>query len=553
MLFCAVKEYYMLRNKLTVYIFFFAVFMACMVTGCAKRGTISGGAKDTIPPVMTGSSPQNMTTNFTGNEIRINFNEYIKLKDPSKQLIISPPMETAPVITPMGSSSKYINIKIKDTLKPNTTYSFNFGQSITDNNEGNPYSQFKFIFSTGSYIDSLQLKGRIKDSYSKKTDNFVTVMLYEANETFNDSTVYKEKPHYVTNTLDSMVNYSLENLKEGRYYLVALKDKSNNYKFDPASDKIAFLKDPITVPTDTIYQLELFKEKRPFKALKPSQASANRYFAGYEGDAKDIAIDVKNAATKEAIRTMTTKVADKDSVQIWTPRNINTVADSLLVSIRKKDSIKEFVVKTKEMKAADSLSIEAVQKGTLNFRDKFTLKASTPLTAIDTTKITLINKDSIAVPYKMNHNAFEQKIEFDFVKEEEQKYAFTFMPGALKDFYEKENDTLKYTLTTKVMSEYGNLRITLKDAKRFPLILEVLDKDEKVMATFYSKGETYINFDAVLPNNYLLRVIYDDNSNGEWDSGNYLERRQPEEVIYFPKVIDVRANWDVEETFNLGG
>src|SRR5690606_10736213 len=139
-----------------------------------------------------------------------------KIKDINKQLIISPPMKNNPDITPMGSASKFIRIKIKDTLQENTTYSFNFGQSITDNNEGNPYSQFKFIFSTGPYIDSLMLRGNIKDAFEKKPDNFVTVMLYEANETFNDSTVYKEKPRYVTNTLDSMVNYNLENLKEGK-------------------------------------------------------------------------------------------------------------------------------------------------------------------------------------------------------------------------------------------------------------------------------------------------------------------------------------------------
>ncbi|RZJ56491.1 MAG: hypothetical protein EOO45_28735, partial [Flavobacterium sp.] len=144
------------------------VFIALAFTGCAKRGTITGGPLDTIPPVILRSSPANMSTNFTGNKIRIDFSEYIKIKDVNKQLIISPPMKTQPDIVPTGSASKYITIKIKDTLQPNTTYSFNFGQSITDNNEGNPYSQFKFIFSTGTYIDSLTLNGSIKDAYNKK-------------------------------------------------------------------------------------------------------------------------------------------------------------------------------------------------------------------------------------------------------------------------------------------------------------------------------------------------------------------------------------------------
>ena len=227
------------------------------ITSCAKRGTITGGLKDTIAPKIIGSSPENYKTNFTGKEIKIVFNELIKVKDITKQLIISPPMKKAPIIVPQGSASKFISIKIKDTLQENTTYSFNFGQSITDNNEGNPYSQFKYVFSTGSYIDSLTVVGKIKDAYNQKPDNFVSIMLYDA-QTFKDSTVYKETPLYVTNTLDSLKVFALENLKEGSYYIVAMKDKNGNNKFDPKSDKIGFLKEPIKTPSEIAYQLELF-------------------------------------------------------------------------------------------------------------------------------------------------------------------------------------------------------------------------------------------------------------------------------------------------------
>ena len=536
----------MLKNRILL----FLLFASLAFTSCAKRGSITGGAKDTIPPYITGSSPKNMSTEFKGSEIRINFNEYIKIKDVNKQLIISPPMENLPVITPAGSSSKFINIKIKDTLKENTTYSFNFGQSITDNNEGNPYSQFKFIFSTGTYIDSLTLNGKIKDAYSDKTDNFVTVMLYEADSTFTDSTIYKQRPRYVTNTLDSMVQFSLQNLKQGKYHLFALKDGNNNYKFDPKTDKLGFLNQTINVPNDTIYELELFQEKRPFKALKPIQANSNKLYAGYEGkDYENIKIQVRNGADTEDIPSIATKVKDKDSLQVWLPRKIT--ADSLKVTVTYRDSIKKFNVKFKELKAADSLAIDAVQKGGLHFREKFTLSSTTPLISIDSTKIRLINKDSIAMKYTMAYDKLKQELVFDFPKEESQKYTMTLMPGALKDFYEKENDTLNYKLSTRTYADYGNLRLTLANAKRFPLMLEVLNSKGTVEAFYYSEGETKINFDAVLPDKYTLRVYYDDNKNKEWDTGDYLLRRQPEEVIYMPKVIDVRANWDPEEIFNL--
>jgi uncharacterized protein (DUF2141 family) len=537
----------MLKNRFLL----FLLFTAALVTSCAKRGSITGGAKDTIPPYIISSSPENMTTSFKGSEIKINFNEYIKIKDVNKQLIISPPMEYPPDITPMGSASKFINIKIKDTLKENTTYSFNFGQSITDNNEGNPYSQFKFIFSTGTYIDSLALKGRIKDAYSNKTDNFVTVMLYEANETFNDSTIFKERPRYVTNTLDSVVVFALENLKQGKYHMIAIKDKANNYKFDPKADKIGFLNQTVDVPNDTVYQLELFTEIRPFRAIKPVQTNSNRLYAGYEGDYRGMKVEVKNGTGTEAIRTLTTKVKDKDSLQVWLPRKLE--ADSLKVTVTHRDSIKNFTTKFKQMKPADSLTVEAMQKGGLHFRESFTLLPSTPLVNIDSTKIRLINKDSVAVKYSYKYDDFKQELVFDFEKKEEQRYTFTLMPGALKDFYDKENDTLTYKLATKTYTDYGNLRLTMANVKRYPFMLEVIGASDKVVATYYSENETKINFDNLLPDKYTLRVYYDDNKNKEWDTGNYLLKVQPEEMIYFPKVIDVRANWDPEETFDISG
>src|SRR5690606_31186767 len=121
-----------------------------------------------LPPKILKSVPENFSTNFTAKEIRIYFDEYIKIKDVQKQLIISPPMDTEPNITPLGSASKYIKIIINDTLKANTTYAFNFGQSIVDNNEENPYPYYKYVFSTGNYIDSLSVKGNIYDAQNRE-------------------------------------------------------------------------------------------------------------------------------------------------------------------------------------------------------------------------------------------------------------------------------------------------------------------------------------------------------------------------------------------------
>ena len=235
------------------YNFIFIVIICLFLANCANRGRPSGGDKDVTPPMITKSEPENFSTNFTGREIKITFDEFIKIKNIQKHLIISPPMDPAPEIMPLGSASKTITIKITDTLDANTTYAFNFGNSIVDNNESNPYPYYRYVFSTGDYIDSLSVKGHIIDATLLKPDEYVSVMLYEMDSTYTDSTVYKKKPKYITNTLDSTTTFSIDNIKAGNYMLIALKDENQDSKYQQRSDKIGFLKNPITVPTDSLY------------------------------------------------------------------------------------------------------------------------------------------------------------------------------------------------------------------------------------------------------------------------------------------------------------
>jgi hypothetical protein len=534
----------MLKNNLK----YILLLTLLVMIGCAKRGTITGGLKDTIAPVLKMSFPKKFSTNFKGNEIKLVFDENIKLKNLNKQLVISPPMKNEPLITPT-SASKFITIKIKDTLQPNTTYSFNFGQSIADNNEGNPFNQFKYIFSTGDYIDSLALGGKIKDAYSKEADSFVSVMLYETNDSFKDSVVYKENPRYITNTLDSLKTFKLENLKAGKYMLVAMKDKNSNNKFNPREDKIAFIKDYITIPNDTTYELSLFKEIPAFKAYKPTQASGNRLVMGYEGN-----MELKNLRPKLTLKnntttlsTIITQLPKKDSLQIWYQP---LKADSLALEVTNDKYLANFSLKIKDQKK-DSLNISALYSGTLHFRDRFTLETATPLVHFDNSKIKLTANDSVAVAFTSEYDDFNQKMFFDFKKEPSEKYSFTILPGALTDFYEKSNDTLTYKVNTKSTVDYGNLRVMLQNVKKFPVIVELTNTKGDVIASEYSESNTTVDFNLLEPALFTLRLIYDENKNKVYDSGSYLEKRYAEEVIYFSKEIDVRANWDVEQVFDV--
>ncbi|OHT46805.1 Ig-like domain-containing protein [Flavobacterium tructae] len=537
----------MLKNNFR-YIAFLLVFF---MLSCAKRGSITGGLKDTLAPVLKYSSPKNFSTDFKGNEIILGFDEYVKLKNLNKQLIVSPPMKHEPLILPT-TPSKVITIKIKDTLLPNTTYSFNFGQSIADNNEGNSINQFKYVFSTGSSIDSLSISGQIKDAYEKNVDNFVSVMLYEINDTYQDSLIYKQSPRYITNTLDSLRTFKLENLKAGKYLLMALKDKGSNNRYNPKDDKIGFIKHYITVPNDTVFELELFKEVLPFKAVKPVQASGNRLYLPYESK-QNFKLSKPKVVLKhgnDTMETIVTAFPKKDSLQIWY-KPLKVKADSLAVEVSKEKYNKRFSVKIKDQKK-DTLNITAVQNGTINFRDRFTLESTTPLVKFDKSKIRLVNKDSTAVDFTTEYDEFEQKLYVDFKKEPVEKYSITFFPGALTDFYEKTNDTLAIKLSTKEPADYGNLVLNLKNVKRFPIIVEVTNaKGDVVYASDYSEGKTKIEFNLLVPDKFTIRIIYDDNKNKIYDSGDFLNKKYAEEVFYYQTPVDVRTNWDVDQAIDL--
>jgi uncharacterized protein (DUF2141 family) len=520
------------------------LFSLSMIWSCAKRGTITGGDKDKTPPKMLSSVPKNLSTNFNKNVIKIYFDEFIKLKDLQKQLIISPFMKTAPTILPQGNPSKYVTIKINDTLQANTTYSFNFGQSIVDNNEGNAFPHLKYVFSTGALIDSLSVGGTIKDSYEKSTDNFVNVMLYEVDDKYNDSVIFKKTPRYVANTLDSLTTFKIDNVKAGKYKLVALKESNTNYKFDPNKDKIGFYDQIISVPDSANYELSLFKEEIKFKPKKPVQASGNRILVGYEGDAENLKINVKQA--EKPIPYKVTKFPDKDSVQVWFAPIKN---DSLQLNLSNKNYKKDFVVKIKNQRL-DTLKF-SVKQTAIKPKDKFIITASIPLEKFDVKKMMLTKKDSSKVEFKTNYDEFNQNLEFLFEAEPAEKYKLLVLPNAIQDYLGKPNDTLSYNFTSKAASDFGNLKVNLENVKLFPVIAELTDAKGKILASEYSEKQTSVTFLLLEPEKYLLRVVYDENKNKKRDTGNYLDKKQPEEVVHFPTEIDVRANWDVEQAFDL--
>lgn len=515
---------------------------------CARKGTPTGGPKDLTPPKLLKAEPNNMSLNFKTNKIRLYFDEYIKLNKVQEQLIISPPLKYPPQISPQGGASKFIEIILKDTLKENTTYTFNFGQSIVDNNEGNPNSFLTYVFSTGDYIDSLVVSGVVKDAFKRKADTFISVLLYELDSTYTDSTIYKKLPNYLTNTLDSTTIFYLRNIKAGNYALFALKDQGKNNLFNQKLDKIAFLQDTVSLPTDSIYLLNLFREIPDYTLSVPTFAAKNKIIFGYQGVVEDIKIASLNPLP-DSVQTLIRKERDKDTLNFWfTPFE----ADSLqFVVTNEKLSLKDtFTLKSRKL-PLDTLLITSSQKGSLNFGERFSILANTPIVRMDTSKIYIINKDSLAISFKATLDSTQNKVDIDFPLEPNQRYAVDLYEGAITDFFGKTNDSVVYQLTTKSYADFGNLRLTLSGAVQYPLLVQLTDEKEVLKREIYVTEPKILEFNLIPPGKYLIRAIFDANSNRKWDTGNYLQKKQPEKVSYYPDIIDVRANWELEQTFIL--
>ncbi len=506
----------------------------------------TGGEKDTEPPKIRYSTPDNFTTNFKGNEIKIYFDEYVKIKNAQKQLIISPPMIPAPDIMPLGSASKFITIKINDTLQPNTTYAFNFGQSIVDNNEENPYSYYKYVFSTGTYIDSLSVKGAIVDAEKREPETFVSVMLYEVDSTYTDSTVYKTRPKYVTNTLDSVSTFSIDNIKAGKYRLVALKDENGNYTYQQKSDKIGFYDKEITVPTDSFYEIKLFKEIADFKMERPTQIAKQKIQFGYYGDNRDLTIEMMGDKP-DGFEQRIVKDAQKDTLYYWYKPNVEL--DTTFFVVKNKSYVDTLKHRFRDLKV-DSLSIKSSTSGSIDFDADFSIEANIPFDKLDLDRISIIDKDSLNVDFKTEFDTLRNTYRFKFDKTEDNSYKIQLLPEAITDFFGKVNDTLSYTVKTKKFSDLSDVRVNLINAE-YPLIVQLTDKSGKVKYEQFADTPRMFDFRHINPGAYYLRVIYDTNANRKWDTGNYLKKIQPERISYRPDIVDARTGWDTVEEFTL--
>ena len=324
--------------------------------------------------------------------------------------------------------------------------------------------------------------------------------------------------------------------------MIALKESINDYIFNPQQDQIGFSSDTIVLPRDSIIKkpLLLFKETQPYKFKRGKEITKGKIAFGYEGEVKDLQVKIISN-TPEDFKSISKFEIDKDTLNYWfTPFE----ADSLNFIVTNEKFIDTITVKLRKKKI-DSLLLGPSTGRTFHFRDTLFIEGNNPLVKIDTNKITLTDKDTLAVSYSSFISKKENKIALIFKKKPQQAYSLKIMPSAIFDIFEQKNDTLKFNFITTEIENYGRITMNIDNQSSQNLIIELLEgknKDKLVERRFISNSKE-IQFNLLEPKKYFVRAIIDKNKNNKWDTGNYLLKQQPEKIIYFANELEVRANY----------
>ena len=532
--------------------FFIFILLSLVFASCANQVTPQGGDKDVKPPKITKSLPENYSTGFNSKEIAITFDEYIQLKDLNSQLIVSPPLLKNPEAK---IKQKTLFIQLVDTLHPNTTYTMNFGNAILDNNEGNALENYQYVFSTGDIIDSLKISGSVENMWDKKKEKGILVMLFKQQD---DSLPLKSRPDYFAKTNDKG-EFHITNIAPASYKIFALKESNGDYLFNSPDESIAFLSSPV-MPEGTAVSLKMFTEKPKLRLLKASSEEPGKTVIIFSQPATGLKYTFVSDSAKADLAFV--EESKKQDTLIFWYKNLNL--DSLVLffsnnaEIHDTISIRLFKSEGKTFaRRKNVLSITPnFNTGELyDLNKNLVLQFNHPVSAADFSKIIL--KEDTIVLKNLNFefsDSLKRVLTLKHSWKEKTTYHLFIPPGTFSDIFGIKNDTTMTSFKTHQLTDYGTLALKIKlKNKDIPYVVMLIDDKENTVKKSVIHSDTTLNYDFLNPQIYRLKIFADENRNGEWDTGNYLEKNQPEKAVYYPETITIRANWDVDVSWIVEG
>lgn len=569
----------------------FVLSLLSLVSACARQGYPTGGPKDETPPVALGTRPANESRGFNGKEFYIQFDEYVVLKNATENVLVSPPMKEKPEFTTKG---KGVLVKLKDTLQANTTYLFQFKDAIADFTEGNLLPSYEYVFSTGESMDTLMLDGQVVDARNGKAwKESVTVMAYrvESGETpqslgqlpsergatmKSDTMATTVQPNYVTRC-DKEGNFAFHYIPEGRYRLVALEDKNRNLRVDatdpvawdttlvashpqarrlPASDSIQdnlLAINAIKQSNNQAITLRLsVPESRQQRIMKSEFAEAGRITIVSQLPMHNPHIEDERAQWQWRLNER------RDTLTAWCFDAKRDSARLVISDTGLQDTLKLRYTASRKggrrmagAKEEKTPLMKALCDGNKAYYDDLRLAFVNPIVEVadSATAEVMHLKDSTVsrCAVVLDINGIVARIMATDIKSGEQ-YRVRLAGGLFTDLYGNRSDSLVFTMTPK---DYGTLSIDIDNHMGAPLVVEVLDSKDTVVASQVLARSGKLRFLHLPSGDYRLRAVVDADSNGRWTPGDYRRQCQPEQSVLFEKTLSLREKWEMEERWTV--
>lgn len=503
--------------------------------GCANIRAPQGGPKDVAPPQVLLSSPENGQTNFAGRSFELTFDEWVQLNDIRGQLVVSPPLKTAPVVT---LHKRTVRVAWQEALRDSTTYTFYFGDGVRDFTEANPAHDLSYVFSTGPVLDSLSIAGQVVDVREGGAMEGYKVLAYRQE---GDTSALGSQPDYFGRT-DKQGRFVMRNMARGAYHLVALEDPNTNYLLDG--------EEGIAHSTQRIAAAAFDSVATGYILKAYTHPSFEPYIKDYATDSSGLshllpALDPKDYTVRQLDGApeapLTWLSGDTLHVQLMNPPTQNEVPIEV--------SWKGQVVDTLDLRhyTRDLRKLKPVFKdrGKVDARDTLRLANATPMVILEETlAYAVVDSSRIPLHYKPDPKDM-RKVLFQLPVLDGSAVSLVFPPGCFTNLEGWiQSDTLAQDFFTHGPDHFAQLTVHLNGfSPEVSGFFELVDDKGKVVLTWASSADNALKANRLTPGAYRLRWIEDSNANARWDAGDYRTSTQPERMLYLPETIQARSNW----------
>lgn len=509
-----------------------------LLSQCATRGRITGGPRDETPPqIILEESTPNQQTNFEVQPITITFDEWVQLKDPINQILISPPTERNGKTRVKGKSVIF-EFHEDEVLRENATYSINFGEAIQDLNESNAVTNFSFVFSTGTSIDSLSLEGKVIDALTGEPVENATVMLYEDTA---DSVVTTKKPFYANRTSKSG-DFTITNVKEGEFKVAAIQDANLNYKWDPASEPIAFLDSLVSIDASQVTSLRLVMSQPDGRLQRDRPDTTGWNTAIFAFNREPHSVEVTSSLPDQNLH-----VALENNT-LWAYYPPSPSPFDLYFSEDLTGWTDTVRLSTNALPPTSKLARKSKWRNSFHVADPIKVCVDRPMISLDTSLIRLESGGNVWPATVEIFDSIPFCLELESNWQADSTYDLTILPDALTGIGGVTNDTITERFPIANPDRFGNMIVTVGGLNPdYNYVMDILKDNGKSQYTFASKGRSTViqEVEHLKPGKFKLRIIEDANNNGRWDAADYLKKRQAE-AIQEIALEELRANWDLE-------